>query len=80
MSKRFYESFKQPAQVNKYHGKPLIRQNGFLLPAIDSIKGILMTLLCIAIMDLTGIGVLALISKPLREMIFDFTARLFIGN
>ena len=77
MKMRFFESFKQADQVQKLHGKPLIKRYGLLSLPIDTIKEILATLLCIAIMDLTGIGLLAMISKPIRDMVFEYIVRLF---
>ena len=77
MKRRFFESFKQADQAVKFHGKPLIKRYGLLSLPIDTIKEILATLLCIAIMDLTGIGLLAMISKPIREMMFEYIVRLF---
>ena len=39
MKMRFFESFKQADQAEKFHGKPLIKRYGLLSLPIDTIKG-----------------------------------------
>jgi hypothetical protein len=80
MARKFYESFEQAEPIDKYHGKPLIRRRGFFLPAIDLIGSFIKSLLCMAAIDLIIIGVMALISKPLRDILFNFLLKLFLGN
>jgi len=70
MAHKFFESFDHPEQTEKYHGKPLIRRQVFMSKAIDLIKDFIASVIFIALLDLTIIGIIALVSRPLFDLIF----------
>ena len=80
MANKFFEFFEQTDQKEKFNGKPLIRRRGFLSPVSDTITDILIPLSCIALIDLTAMGFVSLVNKPLRDMIFSYAAKLFFGS
>ena len=69
MSKMFFESYWRETQQEKYHGKPLIRQRGFLQPRIMIIIMFLLSILFIALINVVALGLLALFHTPIREFI-----------
>jgi len=70
MANKFFDSFTREAQTEKFHGKPLIRHNGFLQQAAILLRGAILSIVFIAVADLAAIGLMALTSAPVREFIF----------
>ena len=70
MARKFFESFEHPEQTEKYHGKPLIKRQVFMSKAVDMIKDLIASLIFIALLDLTIIGIIALVNRPLLDLIF----------
>ena len=69
MSKMFFESYGLETQQEKYHGKPLIRQRGFLQPRVIFIIKFLLSILFIALINVIALGLMALLHTPIREFI-----------
>ena len=70
MKRKFFDSFNQTEQTDKYNGKPLIKRRVLLSKAADVMKDVIASLILIAIFDLTIIGIIALANRPLLDLIF----------
>ena len=70
MAHKLFEFFDHPDQTEKYHGKPLIRRQVFLSKAVDLTKDIIASIIFIALLDLTIIGLIALVNRPLLDLLF----------
>ena len=69
MAYKFFDSLNQDAQEEKFHGRPLIRQNSFLSPKTMIIIEFIFSILFIAMINLIALGLLVLLHTPIRELI-----------
>ena len=70
MQRKFFDSFNHTGQTEKYNGKPLIKRQIFISKVADLAKDVIASLVVIAIFDLTIIGIIALVNRPLLDFIF----------
>ena len=70
MQRKFFDSYGNTEQSDKYNGKPLIKRQIFLSKAADLIKDLIAALIFITIFDLTIIGIIALANRPLLDLVF----------
>ena len=70
MQRRFSDFFSQPELLDKHNEKPLIKRQVFLSKVTDLMKDLIVSLIFITIFDLTIIGIIALVNRPILDLIF----------
>jgi len=69
MDHKFFDFLERDSEEDKLHGKPLIRQNGFLSSKVMIIIEFVLSILFIALINLLALGLIVLLNTPMREFI-----------
>lgn len=76
----FYEDYQKNKEQKVGSDRPVLIRNSAASAIASFISRLITTVMYLAAICLSSVGLTTLINKPLRDMLFELISKLFFGN
>jgi hypothetical protein len=80
LKRRFYEDFKADCGKTAAEHRVIVRNAGVLAAVGEFLRGLVTALLYISAVALSSVGLTALLTKPIRDMLIELAQKTFFGG